>query len=71
MKTKWIKSLLAAVGAAALLVGCSTSNQGGMGNETQYGGGFGAGYAAGDGGANGSFSHTNPLGLGIGTGITR
>jgi|HubBroStandDraft_6_1064221.scaffolds.fasta_scaffold218126_2 hypothetical protein len=64
MKTKLVKALLVLMGAGTLLVaGCSsTSNQGAAGGDTMYG--------AGEGGANGSVSPTNPFGLGTGTGMT-
>lgn len=71
MKTKVVKGLLALIGAATLLAGCA-SNQGGEGNETQYGGGAGGNTptANGNGGANGTISRTNPFGFGTGSGIT-
>jgi hypothetical protein len=61
MKTKLLKKLLMVAGTALLLTGCA-SNQGGAGTNTMYG--------AGEGGANGSVSPSNPLGLTSGVGAT-
>lgn len=68
MKTKIMTGILALISAAALLTGCSTANQGAMGSDTEYGGGVASGGPA--SGPNGSFSRTNPFGLGVGTGAT-
>lgn len=63
MKTKFLKGLLVLLGAALLVTGCTTANQGGGSfNETQYN--------EGAGGPNGSVSPSNPFGLGTGTGMT-
>ncbi len=72
MKTKFVKGVLALIGAATLLAGCSTANQGAQGNDTQTGegGGSGGARAMGNGGANGTISRTNPFGIGPGTGNT-
>jgi hypothetical protein len=64
MKTKILKSLVILVGMVALVSGCSTSNQGGASDATQ----FGAGSP--NTGAGGSQSRSNPLGLDTGTGMT-
>lgn len=72
MKTKMTKVLLVMIGSVGLLAaGCSTtSNQGAMGNETQYGGGSGSGPAQVATGANGSISPSNPFGINSGIGLT-
>jgi hypothetical protein len=70
MKTKILKSLVVLFGAASLLItGCSTSHQGAMGNDTQYGSGSGGSSAP--TGADGSASPSNPLALDSGVGLTR
>jgi hypothetical protein len=72
MKTRITTSLLAMAGSVALLVtGCSTSNKGATGSDTQYGAGTGGGgptpvYT----GSDGSVSRTNPFGIADGSGIT-
>jgi len=72
MKINTMKALLLSVGLVAMLAtGCSTtSNQGAMGDDTQYGAGTGSGTPPVETGANGSQSASNPLGLGTGTGLT-
>jgi hypothetical protein len=69
MKTKLIKGMLVLIGAAALLTGCSSTNQGAAGSDTMYGAGAGGPNAAASG-PNGSVSRNNPLGLGTGVGLT-
>ena len=68
MKTKILTGMLALISAAALLTGCSTTNQGGQGSDTEYGGGSGSSQPV--SGPNGSISPSNPFGLGTGTGLT-
>jgi len=72
MKTKIMTGLVVLIGSVGLLVtGCSTtSNQGAMGDDTQYGGGTGGGAGQVATGADGSVSRTNPFGLETGTGNT-
>jgi hypothetical protein len=70
---KLIKNILVLASAGLLMVGCATENHnsGAMGNDAETGSGYNqSAPPQSNNGADGSVSHSNPLGLNSGTGLT-